>query len=141
MTNFLIVFLCVCFALSLLDSSQKTKTTEAPPDAAYVFKKPKTAQPSSEAVVAKPYEDVLVQCKQEYELAKIIMTNRQTNMPMLKSLEKIYKDPQFSDELKSLAKNAVAIAEEEKRYTIQSNRIKAINNFANTAQKDCLKFN
>lgn len=69
------------------------------------------------------------------------MTNHQINIPMIKSLENIYKDPQFSEELKAVAKNAVVIAEEEDRYLIQSSRSQAIEKFANDAQKNCLKFN
>lgn len=141
MDKIIVLLACVFFVLSLLAPSKTTTTDKAPPDANYVFKKHKTDSPSSEAVATKTKEELLTQCKQEYELAKVIMTNRQTNVPMIKSLEKIYNDPQFPEELKLVAKNAVAIAEEEKRYTIQRNRIKAINDFANTAQKDCLKYN
>jgi hypothetical protein len=143
MGNVIIIILCVVFIVSAFLAPPSNQTPEAPPppDANYVFKKEKLVQPSSEAVATPSREEILVQCKKEYDLAKIIMTNHQINIPMIKSLENIYKDPQFSEELKAVAKNAVVIAEEEDRYLIQSSRSQAIEKFANDAQKNCLKFN
>lgn len=143
MGNIFFGLACLFFVIAILlpNSESGNATKPLPPDAEYVFKKDKSPLASSEPVITRSREELLEQCKQEFKLAEMIMMHRQMNMSMTKSLEKIYKDKQFSEELKNLAKNAVAVAEEEKRYAIQSNRIEAINKFANTALKDCLKFN
>lgn len=135
----------LCFVIALLlpnsKSDSATNPPPPPPDAEYVFKKDKFTLASSEPVITRSREELLEQCKQEFKLAEMIMMHRQINMSMTKSLEKIYKDEQFSEELKNLAKNAVVIAQDEDRYAIASNRQQAIEKFATDAQKNCLKFN
>lgn len=142
MGNIFFGLACLCFVIAiLLPNSESGKATKPlPPDAEYVFKKDKSPLASSE-VITRSRDEVLEQCKQEFKLAEMIMMHRQMNMPMIKSLEKIYKDEQFSEELKTLAKNAVVIAQDEDRYVIASNRQQAIAKFATDAQKNCLKFN
>lgn len=143
MGNIFFGLACLCFVIAiLLPNSESGKATKPlPPDADYVFKKDKSPLASSEPVITRSREELLEQCKQEFKLAEMIMMHRQMNMPMIKSLEKIYKDEQFSEELKTLAKNAVVIAQDEDRYVIASNRQQAIAKFATDAQKNCLKFN
>jgi len=122
------------------DDSSKKEKKPAEPQIVYAFQKPTTAA-SSEPVAKLSKDELLVRCKQEYDLAKTVMEHRQIKVSPTKSLELIYKDPKLPSDLKDLAKNAVVMVQDSDTYLIQANRVQAIQAFAEATRTACLKYN